>query len=100
MDAPEFVILVREMRAAQKAFFKSRLPGDVAKAKDFEKRCDKALDEGVTVYATATLETTDGIPAEGEQIGMFLDDDADQRPTGLDTAATDAANSTNEGEQA
>lgn len=81
MDAVQFVNKVREMRATQKAWFKDHLRADLIKSKQLEAEVDKALREGVTVYATATLETMDGIPSEGEQIGMFLDDNVDQRPT-------------------
>ncbi|MBI5933288.1 MAG: hypothetical protein HY867_06235 [Chloroflexi bacterium] len=81
MDAVQFVNKVREMRATQKAWFKDHLRADLIKSKQLEAEVDKALREGVTVYATATLDTMDGIPAEGEQIGMFLDGNADQRPT-------------------
>lgn len=81
MNAIDFVNKVREMRTTQKAWFKEHLRADLIKSKQLEAEVDKALREGVTVYATATLETLDGIPTEGEQIGMFLDENAEQRPT-------------------
>lgn len=84
MNAPEFVMKVREMRAAQKTYFKTRLQGDLIKSKQLEAEVDKALKEGVVLYATATLEEMDGEPAEGiQQLGfdVSLDTPATQRPT-------------------
>ena len=74
MNALEFVNKVRDMRAAQKAYFKKRLQGDLITSKQMEAEVDKALKEGVTLYATATLESMDGEPAEGIQQGDFMDD--------------------------
>ena len=54
MKLLDFIQLARDMRAAQK--IKSRLPGDVAKAKDLEKCFDKALEEGVVLYSTISEE--------------------------------------------
>lgn len=71
MCMDEFIKLCKEMRDAQKAFFKSRLPGDVARAKDFEKRLDKAIEEGVTFDISAPDEPTE------KQIGLFEPDAAD-----------------------
>lgn len=76
MNAIDFVNKVRDMRAAQKTYFKTRLQGDLIKSKQLEADVDKALKEGVTVYATATLEET-----EGEQIGMFDANGNDISPT-------------------
>lgn len=84
MNAIEFVNKVREMRATQKAWFKEHLRADLIKSKQLEAEVDKALKEGVVLYATATLEEKDGEPAEGiQQIGFLdaLDTPATQRPT-------------------
>jgi hypothetical protein len=85
MNTLEFVALVREMRDAQKEFFKRRLPVDLARAKAAERDVDAALNLGVTLFATETL----GTPAEPDQLGMFDEPDAadlldlsdEQRPT-------------------
>jgi hypothetical protein len=77
MNAIEFVIEVRKMRLAQITFFgRGRKKSDLILAKQLEGSVDKALDEGMTVYATSTLEEMDGVPAEGEQLGMFEEPDA------------------------
>jgi hypothetical protein len=76
MNTMDFVTKVREMRQAQKDYFKNRLKSDLVKSKSLEREVDQALEEGVTVYATATLEELDGVPAEGEQLGMFDEPDA------------------------
>lgn len=41
----DFTTIVREMRQAQKAYFKSRLHSDLVKCKDLERRVDQALAE-------------------------------------------------------
>lgn len=45
MSDPDFRDLVRRMRAAQKAYFKSRDGGDLAESKRLEKLVDGELDE-------------------------------------------------------
>lgn len=56
MNAAKFVVLVREMRAAQKQYFsKGRMQGDLIQAKRLEADVDKALREGVTLMETHTL---------------------------------------------
>jgi hypothetical protein len=54
MRFDEFTALVGQMRAAQKAYYKSRLQADLFKCKDLERRVDKALVEGVTFTTLAT----------------------------------------------
>ncbi len=47
MNVSEFTRLVKEMREAQKAWFKNRLRGDLIRSKDLERRVDKALADGI-----------------------------------------------------
>jgi hypothetical protein len=47
MNASNFVRLVREMRKAQKAYFKQRLSGDLATSKRLEGQVDQALEDGI-----------------------------------------------------
>jgi hypothetical protein len=76
MNSPEFVMTVREMRAAQKRYFtEGRKQSDLIEAKRLEKVVDQALAEGVTVYATATLEVTDSEHPE-QQMGFLDEPDA------------------------
>jgi len=65
MNITEFVDKVREMRQAQKTYFKTRLQGDLIKSKQLESIVDKALAEGVTIYETHTLEE------EAQQLGLL-----------------------------
>ena len=55
MNAMEFVNTVREMRTAQKDYFKNRLRTDLIRSKELERAVDKALAEGVTVFETKSL---------------------------------------------
>ena len=65
MFVTEFVEKVREMRMAQNAYFKNgRKQSDLFQAKDLEKIVDKALAEGVTLYATPE-------PTQEEQLALF-----------------------------
>lgn len=43
MNLEDFRRLVATMRAFQKAYFQHRLPGDLAKSKEFERRVDAEL---------------------------------------------------------
>jgi hypothetical protein len=43
MDLREFVALVKEMRAAQDVFFRTRAPGTVCKARELERAVDKVV---------------------------------------------------------
>lgn len=47
MNVPEFFETVKRMRDAQKAYFKSRLPGDLVTAKKLESQVDLALRDGL-----------------------------------------------------
>lgn len=69
MNMIDFVTKVREMRQAQKDYYQFRCAQTLGLAKSLERQVDVALEEGVTVYATATLKNS--APAEGEQLGMF-----------------------------
>ena len=85
MNMIDFVTKVRETREAQRDYFRGRMQTKLVLAKSLEQVVDKALMEGVTLYATSTLEKMDGTPAEGEQLGMFDEPDAvlgDSRPQG------------------
>lgn len=44
MNETEFEKTVREMRRWQKAYFRSRSPGDLRYAKDYERRIDAELE--------------------------------------------------------
>lgn len=78
MNALEFVNKVRELRQAQKQYFKTRLNGDLVKAKQLEAEVDKALAEGVTVRETHTLTDQDPLTVyttEDIQGTLLADDD-------------------------
>ena len=45
MTDSEILDIVREMRAAQKTYFKSRAQTDLEASKDLERKVDKALTE-------------------------------------------------------
>lgn len=47
MNVSEFTRLVKEMRQAQKAWFKDHERGDLIRSKDLERRVDKALADGI-----------------------------------------------------
>ncbi len=65
MFVTEFVDKVRSMRENQKAYFKDRTNyRALAAAKELEKAVDKALAEGVTLYATPE-------PTAEEQLALF-----------------------------
>lgn len=84
MNATDFVMTVRKMRAAQKRYFtEGRKQSDLFEAKRLEKIVDQALDEGVTVleFHTPTEPTMD----EAIQLGLLNDEELAnmgiQRPT-------------------
>ena len=62
------------MRQHQKAYFRDRKQSDLIAAKQHETFVDRGLAEGIE-YPTATLEELDGQPAEGEQLGLFMESD-------------------------
>ncbi len=72
MQADEFIVLVSQMRAAQKKYFKNRLQGDLIAARDLEGRVDKALRDGVSIetgaLTDAVFEMAKPTPA---QIDLF-----------------------------
>lgn len=47
MNEKEFFLTVKKMREAQKAYFKSRLQGDLVNAKKLESEVDLALRDGL-----------------------------------------------------
>lgn len=47
MNVSEFTRMVKEMRDAQKKYFKSRLRSDLIASKELEKRVDQALADGI-----------------------------------------------------
>ena len=55
MNIEQFVSKVREMRKAQKDYFKGRMTGDLMLAKRLEREVDEALAEGVSLRAAAPL---------------------------------------------
>ena len=75
MNVMEFIAKVREMREAQVKYFHFRCSASCREAKALEREVDAALEEGVTVYATCTLENMKGVPAEGERLGTFVEPD-------------------------
>ena len=77
MNMIEFIEKVRLMRQAHNAYFRSRLQSDLVSAKRLEKEVDAALEEGVTIHETHTLE--EQMPID-EQIQMFERDAGDLQP--------------------
>ena len=71
MDIEQFIELVRQLRAAQKAYFKDRKQSDLIEARKLEREVDQALADGVIV---PILEEMDGEPAEGLQMGLFMEE--------------------------
>ena len=59
MNAIVFVEKVRELRTAQKAFFKNRLKSDLARSKQLEVEIDKALADGITVREFSEIDMTE-----------------------------------------
>lgn len=47
MNVSEFTRVVKEMRDAQKAYFKNRLREDLVRSKELERRVDQAISEGI-----------------------------------------------------
>ena len=75
MNVSGFIKLVSEMRAAQIAYFKSRLPRDIVNAKDLERRVDRAIKEGI-VFDMDIVVQGDGVQGTGEgvQEKLFVED--------------------------
>lgn len=75
MNVSEFTRLVRDMRAAQKAWFRDHERGDLIRSKDLERRVDKALADGIVfdLDIVSSVETPDQLdlfeglrPTDGE----------------------------------
>lgn len=49
MNVQEFIDLVKEMRAAQKAYFKRQSPSNMLISMELERRVDKALAEKIKI---------------------------------------------------
>lgn len=66
MNIVEFVNVVRKMRSAQRAYFKSRLQSDLVAAKQLEATVDKALADGMILRVTESAPGMLGLdlPAE------------------------------------
>lgn len=59
MNAIVFIEKVRELRTAQKSFFKNRLKGDLVRSKQLEAEIDKALADGITVREFSEIDMTE-----------------------------------------
>lgn len=71
MNVSEFTRTVKEMRDAQKSYFKDRLRSDLIRSKELEAKVDKALKDGLD---EPTLVTT-VIAEEERQMRLRLDQD-------------------------
>jgi len=68
MNVSQFVKTVKEMRDAQKAYFKSRLRTDLIHSKELEKRVDDAISEGVVF--DLDIEVMSNEPEQGNLFQM------------------------------
>lgn len=62
MEVDEFVRLVREMREAQKKYFRLRTQSDLLASKRWEKLVDDALKNGITKEITVSQDQFDWDP--------------------------------------
>ena len=72
MNVSEFTRTVKEMRDAQKRYFKSRLRSDLIASKELEKRVDDAIEDGIVF----DLDIVDMRESESEkQAELFSEDE-------------------------
>lgn len=62
MNVSEFTRTVRDMREAQKAYFKNRLRSDLIRSKELEAQVDSALKEGIVFDLDIVTVETDEQP--------------------------------------
>jgi len=61
MDEQRFFHLVRHMRAAQKRYFKTKDRNDLRRAKDLERRVDRAIEYKLNPSLAALFEDDGGL---------------------------------------
>ena len=71
MNGTDFFELTKKMRAAQRAYFKSRLHGDLMAAKQLERELDKVIETGLDAVEVQR-------PPEPEQASLFEETDNEQ----------------------
>ena len=75
MNVSEFNRTVKEMRQAQKDYFKHRLQSDLIKSKELERKVDKALEEGIVF--DLDIVKVDAVE-QGQLFDMGDDDEEDK----------------------
>lgn len=71
MNVSQFTKAVKEMRDAQKAYFKLRLRSDLIKSKELEQKVDRALAEGIVFDLDIEV-----VKNEPEQGSLFEEENA------------------------